>query len=113
MKKKKKPLTLIEIMVVIALIGIIGSVLGVNMKKSMDKAKVFKTKAHIQKVEDALNIYYAENNLSPEDVITKVNSILVDSGLFKEDKDLLKDAFGKPLIVQFENGSFICQRQQD
>ena len=32
---KKKALTLIEIMIVIALIGIIGGVVGVNMKKSL------------------------------------------------------------------------------
>ena len=77
MKKiKKKSLTLIEIMVVIALIGIIGSVLGVNMKKSMDKAKVFKSKAHAQKIEDALNIYYAENSDSPDEIAASIKSLI-------------------------------------
>ncbi len=110
MKKiKKKSLTLIEIMVVIALIGIIGSVLGVNMKKSMDKAKVFKSKAHAQKIEDALNIYYAENSDSPDEIAANTQKILSESGLFKEDKELLQDAFGRPITVVFENGGFVCQ----
>ena len=46
MKKKKKQyaLTLIEIMIVIVLIGLIGSVIGANMKGSLDEGKAFKTK---------------------------------------------------------------------
>lgn len=114
MKKiKKRALTLIEIMVVIALIGIIGSVLGVNMKKSMDKAKTFKAKAHAQKIEDALNIYYAENSESPEDIIANAPMILRESGLFKDDKDVLKDAWGKPIEIVFDNGGFACGRALD
>lgn len=113
MKKiKKKSLTLIEIMVVIALIGIIGSIVGVNMKKSMDKAKVFKAKAQAQKIEDALNIYYAENSISSDEVIAEAPRILSESGLFKDDKDLLKDPYGEPISVLFENGGFVCQLKE-
>lgn len=110
-KMKKKSLTLIEIMVVIALIGIIGSVLGVNMKKSMDKAKAFKAKAQVQKIEDALNMYYAENSQSPEEILENVTMILKDSGLFKEEKDLLKDPYGQLIVINFDNGGFVCQKQ--
>lgn len=114
MKKiKKRSLTLIEIMVVIALIGIIGSVLGVNMKKSMDKAKAFKAKAHAQKIEDALNIYYAENSESPDEVIANAHGILKESGLFKDEKDLLKDPYGKPIEIIFDNGGFSCMKAKD
>ena len=109
MKKKKQALTLIEIMVVIALIGIIGSVLGVNMKKSMDKAKVFKSKAQAQKIEDALNMYYAENAETPEEVLSHVDYVLKQSGLFKENANFLFDAFNHPLEVMFKDGEFVCQ----
>jgi prepilin-type N-terminal cleavage/methylation domain-containing protein len=109
---KKKSLTLIEIMIVIALIGIIGSVVGVNMKKSMDKAKEFKTKAQIQKIEDALNMYYAENSVAPEEILLSTETILKESGLFKDDKNLLKDAHGKSLIVLFDKGGFVCQKAE-
>lgn len=110
MKKiKKKALTLIEIMVVIALIGIIGSVVGVNMKKSMDKAKVFKSKAQAQKIEDALNMYYAENSLGSNEIIADVESILIESGLFKDEKDILKDPYGEKYEIHFDGGGFICQ----
>jgi general secretion pathway protein G len=114
MKKiKKKSLTLIEIMVVIALIGIIGSVLGVNMKKSMDKAKVFKAKAQIQKIEDALNMFYAENSQSPQEVLDNASDILKESGLFKDEKDLMKDPYGKPIQIVFENGGFMCLKSEE
>jgi general secretion pathway protein G len=113
MKKiKKKALTLIEIMVVIALIGIIGSVVGVNMKKSMDKAKIFKAKAQAQKIEDALNIFYAENNETPDQIIAKVEEILEESGLFKDNKDLLKDPYGKKYQISFVDGGFTCQLKE-
>lgn len=113
MKKiKKKSLTLIEIMVVIALIGIIGSVVGVNMKKSMDKAKAFKAKMQIQKIEDCLNLYYAENNVEPSYVQAQAPQILEDSGLFKETQQILKNPYGEELEVIFDNGGFICQLKQ-
>lgn len=109
MKKiKKKSLTLLEIMVVIALIGIIGSVVGVNMKKSMNKAKEFKAKAHAQKIEDALNIYYAENDVTVDYVRTNMAKILVDSGLFKNEDNILIDPYGKPYNVVFVQGGFVC-----
>ena len=41
--QKKRALTLLEIMIVIVLIGIIGSVIGVNMKGSLDAGKAFKS----------------------------------------------------------------------
>lgn len=108
-QRKKKSLTLIEIMVVIALIGIIGGVLGVNMKKSMDKAKAFKATAHCHKVEDVLNLYYAEQSMSPDRILTIAKDILWESGLFKEQNDVLKDPYGNELVVGFEQGGFTCK----
>lgn len=109
MKKiKKKSLTLLEIMVVIALIGIIGSVVGVNMKKSMNKAKDFKAKAQAQKIEDALNIYYAENNVTTEYVFGHLKSILAESGLFKDEDNILQDPYGGLYNITFKSGGFSC-----
>lgn len=111
MKKTKQSLTLIEIMVVITLIGIIGSVLGVNMKKSMDRAKAFKAKAHAQKIEDSLNIYFAENNVTPDEVIANAATILSDSGFFKDDRFILIDPYGEPIEIVFDNGGFVCTKK--
>jgi prepilin-type N-terminal cleavage/methylation domain-containing protein len=105
---KKRALTLIEIMIVIALNGIIGSVLGVNMKKSMDKAKAFKATAHKQKIEDALNMHYAQSNESPNEILIHLEDRLIDSGLFKDPNRLLVDPFGNRIEVIFDNGSFVC-----
>ena len=46
LKKSKKAMTLLEVMIVIFIIGIISSVIGYNMKGSLEKAKAFKTEIH-------------------------------------------------------------------
>jgi len=109
-KVKKRSLTLIEIMVVIALIGIIGSVVGVNMKKSMDKAKAFKAKMHAQKIEDTLNMYYATSGEPISVILAKTQVILEESGLFKDTAHILVDASGKPLSIDFDaaDDTFKC-----
>ena len=60
MKCKKRYITLLEIMIVIFLIGIIGSVIGYNMKGSIDKGKVFRTQESIKQVHDILLLEIAE-----------------------------------------------------
>ncbi len=109
-RMKKKSLTLIEIMVVIALIGIIGSVVGVNIKKSMDKAKAFKFKMHVQKIKDTLNVHYATSGEVPAEIIARSQNILEESGLFKDTSKILVNASGGPLEIIFDpiNETFEC-----
>jgi len=104
---KKKALTLIEIMIVIALIGIIGGVVGVNMKKSLKNAKEFKTKMHVQKINEVLQLELAQSNDTPDAVIKRAKKVCEDSGLFKDTKNVLLDAEGKFINIKYENDEFI------
>lgn len=95
--KKKYAMTLLEIMIVIFIIGIIGSVIGYNMRGSLDNGKVFKTKEGSKKLYEIVHLESAQNgilkkngNLSPEEI----SKILKDSGLVKNVKDLMKDGWG-------------------
>ncbi|MCH9608555.1 MAG: hypothetical protein S4CHLAM45_11330 [Chlamydiales bacterium] len=59
-KKKKRSVTLIEIMIVIMLIGLIGGALAFNMRGSMDQGRVFKTEQNQARIQDILTLEIAK-----------------------------------------------------
>ncbi len=93
MRRKKRTLTLMEIMIVIVLIGLIGSVIGINMKGSLDKGRAFKTEQAIQQIQDIFNLELAQGG-SVEDILASKEDVLKNSGLVKEPKKFLKDGWG-------------------
>ena len=70
--RKKNFLTLLEIMIVIALITIIGGVLGYNMKGSLEKGKAFKTEQAIKQIDDILSVQYTIEGSWEDPLITPV-----------------------------------------
>ena len=54
--RKKRAITLLEIMIVILLIGLIGGVVSYNLKGTLDKGKAFAAKEGAKKLEDILNL---------------------------------------------------------
>lgn len=101
--KKKRPVTLLEIMIVIFLIGMIASVIGVNMKGSLEEGKYFKTEQAMEQIRDVVLLEVAKNNLSLKEVIEagKVPKILNESELIKSSKDILKDGWGEPFEITY------------
>lgn len=97
--KKKQALTLLEIMIVIVLIGLIGSVLGFSMKGTLDKGKIFKTERAIQLIEDTLMLEIAKG-ASITDVVDHAETYLKDSGMVKNVENILKDGWGIPFIIE-------------
>jgi len=98
-KRSKKALTLLEIMIVIFLIGLIGSVVGYNMKGSLDEGKAFKTKQAMAQIHDILLLEIAKG-VPTKDVLEKKEKYLQNSGLVKNVNDLLKDGWGKELDIK-------------
>jgi type II secretory pathway pseudopilin PulG len=94
-KKKKGAITLLEIMIVIFLIGLIGSVIGVNMKGSMDKGRAFKTKQAAQRIHDILLLSIAEGTETPESATQHPEEVLTASGMVKDAQQMVKDGWGK------------------
>lgn len=64
-KKSVRGFTLIEIMIVLAIIGIIFSFVGVNVMSQFKDAKVKAAKIQIANYEQALQAYYLAHNFYP------------------------------------------------
>jgi len=58
----KKAFTLIELLVVVAIIGILATVVIVNVSSAQDKAKDAKVKADLNTVQTAASLYFNDNN---------------------------------------------------
>jgi prepilin-type N-terminal cleavage/methylation domain-containing protein len=108
---KKRAMTLLEIMIVIFLIGVVGSIVGVNIKKSLEKTKIYQTKVQIQKIEDALMMAMAEDNKTAEEICLNqdtVLDVLKNSYLFRDQaqknpETMIKDGWGETLSFQPNN----------
>ncbi len=100
-RQKKRSLTLLEIMIVIVLIGLIGSVIGVNMKGSLDEGKAFKTKQAREQITDILMLEVARG-ATVEEVIKNPEKYLANSGLIKKPSDYIKDGWGERFEVKLD-----------
>ena len=99
MNKYKRNLTLLEIMIVIVLIGLIGSVIGFNMKGSLDEGKAFKTRQAQEQIRDILMLEMARG-ISLDEAVQRREVILANSGLVKNPKTFLKDGWGEEFEVR-------------
>lgn len=99
MRKKKYALTLLEIMIVIVLIGLIGSVIGYNMKGSLDEGRAFKTEYAMQQITDILMLEVAKGDETIASIIENRAVHLHNSGLVKNVDKLLQDGWGQPFDI--------------
>jgi hypothetical protein len=104
-KKKKRSVTLIEIMIVIMLIGLIGGALAFNMRGSVDKGKIFKSEQNAARVYDALMMASAMGDFKLDDCadMQKVKAALEKSVIIKDVDKVLVDGWGIALIIQKKN----------
>jgi general secretion pathway protein G len=65
MKKDERGFTLIEIMVVVVIIGLLATLVTVNLMEKADDAKVVKAKADIKAIENALELYKLDSGRYP------------------------------------------------
>lgn len=99
-KIRKRAITLLEIMIVVLLIGIISSVLGINMKGSLDEGKAFKSREGAKQIRDIL-LMQVENDDKLKSMIeindeAAIEIFLKLSGLVADPKKLLVDGWGNP-----------------
>jgi prepilin-type N-terminal cleavage/methylation domain-containing protein len=99
--KKKRALTLIEIMVVLFIITIVTSVIGVNMKGTMKEGKAFKSEKGSKQVFDVLSLEMAKNAEIIDSIIEHPEIILRNSGIVSDPKKILQDGWGEPFAIKF------------
>jgi len=64
----KKAFTLIELLVVVAIIGILATVVVVNLSNSQKKARSARMIADMNSVRDAISVYYMDTGTLPKNV---------------------------------------------
>jgi len=99
-------MTLLEVMVVIFIIGIIGSVVGYNMRGSLDHGRAFKTKEASRKLYEIIIFESLNNNLIPQDstdLAKSVEEVLNKSDLVRRPKDLIEDGWGSKFTFHFDD----------
>ena len=67
-RRKRAGFTLVELMVVIVIIGLLATVVAINVLPSQDKAMVGKAKADISVLEQAIETYRLDNLSFPDDL---------------------------------------------
>jgi type II secretory pathway pseudopilin PulG len=97
--RRRSPLTIIEIMIVITIISIVGGLMTHNMKGSLAKGRSFKSEAASKEAHDILSLQQACGT-NIEDIIKNPSKIIIDSGLVKSTKKLLQDGWGKPFDIR-------------
>ncbi len=106
---KRHALTLIEVMLVIALIGIVGGALAFNLRGALDRGKAFKTEETHKKIEAILSIAAVEDD--PTTVLSQWDTVVADSPIVKvkKIKKNILDAWGSPFKVTLDpnDGSFL------
>lgn len=109
--KKKYAMTLLEVMIVIFIIGIIGSVIGYNMRGSLDNGKAFKTKEGTRKLYEIVQL--ESDNLKDDGQLNeKIKQLLEHSGLVRNVKDLMKDGWGEEYRIEVQNGDIRFYSEQ-
>ena len=66
-RRKREGFTLVELMVVIVIIGLLATVVAINVLSSQDRAMVGKAKADISVLEQAIETYRLDNLNFPTD----------------------------------------------
>lgn len=107
--KKKRAITLLEIMIVILLIGLIGGVVSYNLKGTLDKGKAFASKEGAKKLEDILNLEIQQGPRTAKEIIEDssdkrevVEAAVLNSGLISRQQapKFLKDGWGEFYIIR-------------
>ncbi|MEX0962176.1 MAG: prepilin-type N-terminal cleavage/methylation domain-containing protein [Simkaniaceae bacterium] len=97
---KRYAMTLLEIMIVIFIIGIIGSVVGYNMKGSLDESKAFKTREGSRQIYEILTFENAKGTPMSE-ILKDPKKIISASGMARNNGELMKDGWGNKYDIGF------------
>jgi len=99
-RRQQRGMTLIEIMVVVIIIGLIGTAVAVNVIGRLNEAKVQTAKSDIAKIADAIDQYKMMRNNYPTG--EEALDVLIREKFLKANKDgKIKDPWGKDYIYLY------------
>jgi general secretion pathway protein G len=96
-RRAQRGMTLIEIMVVVIIIGLIGTAVAVNVFGNLAEAKVSTAKSDIAKISDGVDTYKVLRGHFPS--TEQGLNVLIQEKILKANKDgKLQDPWGKEYI---------------
>ena len=115
--KKKRSITLIEMIVVMLLIATITGAIAYNYNESLNEGKAFKTREGIQRIKTILALEIAENPDAVQEIDTGWQSIVKRSPLVQNPEKFILDGWGKPYSVTLaqsgDDGKFEIQVESE
>ncbi|HEY8211776.1 MAG TPA: type II secretion system major pseudopilin GspG [Myxococcaceae bacterium] len=90
--RRRRGMTLIEIMVVMVILGLIAGMVGIAVVGAADRARVDRTKTDIASLQGALDLYKARHGRYP-DTGTGMKALVDDNILNKMPKDAWDNDF--------------------
>jgi hypothetical protein len=100
MKKKKRTLTLLEIMIVIALITLITGVIGYNMRDTLNRGRAFRTEQAKEQLRDMLLLSLSDGK-SPAQILHTPAACIKELGLAKNVDQLLRDGWNNKFSITY------------
>lgn len=99
-------------MIVIFLIGLIGSVIGYNMKGSIDEGRHFRTEQAAAQVRDLLLLEVAKGT-AIQSVVDNPLYYLRRAGITKDPKKLIKDGWDIPFKITVDQDDIVVTSEKD
>lgn len=117
-KQRRRYLTLVEILIVIALIGIIGGALAYNLGAGLKKGQEFKTEQGKKKLKNILYYEIYQNMRDPNEVVEDWQVYVENSPLRDREgklEDITLDAYGQEyeVIYDADRGEILIYSSHD
>ncbi len=103
-KMKRRFFTLIEMMVVIAILGAIIAVISINVAGNLEKSKADTTGFAMDNLENQLELMIANNPALENDIEANWQELIRNNKLIKNSNKLIHDGWGKEFEVTFKDG---------
>ena len=101
LRQAQKGMTLLEIMIVVAILGLLATVVVTNLMGTFDNAKIGTTQSKIASVEQAVQMYYTQISEYPDSLKDLMNP---PGGFRPYVKSMPKDSWNNELFYKRSSG---------